>query len=117
MMSGGQQERIVKAMRRSGGSGEGHGCGGDRRCRGGKVVQGFEGEQEYFEGDAVTDGEPVESVEDRSDVAVGGGFGDDPGCSILDKLQFMEGFDWETGEEGVAVVQTGCHQGVNEDGC
>ena len=84
---------------------------------GGKVVQGFEGEQEYFEGDAVTDGEPVESVEDRSDVAGGGGFGDDPGCSILDKLQFMEGFDWETGEEGVAVVQTGCHQGVNEDGC
>ena len=41
MMSGGQQERIVKAMRRSGGSGEGHGCGGDRRCRGGQGGAGL----------------------------------------------------------------------------
>jgi hypothetical protein len=36
----------------------------------GKVVESFEGQEEDFEVDALFDGEPVESEENRSDVGV-----------------------------------------------
>lgn len=47
-----------------------------RRCRGGQVVENFEGEEEYFETDAMFDREPVKRLQNRSDVFVGPGVGE-----------------------------------------
>ena len=38
------------------------------------------------------DGKPVELLQDRCDVAAGGGSGDDTGGGVLDQLKFMDGF-------------------------
>ena len=43
------------------------------QVRGGQAMEGFVCEDEYFEFDAFFDGEPVERVEDRSDVVTGPG--------------------------------------------
>ena len=40
---------------------------------------------------------------------------DDTGSSILYQLKFMEEFVWETKEKGIAIIQAGSDQGVNQD--
>ena len=49
--------------------------------------------------DAELNREPVELLEDRSDVVDGGGPSDDTGSLILDQLKFMEGFVREAKEK------------------
>lgn len=51
-----------------------------RKVRGGKVVNGFEGVEEDFVLDAVCDGEPVELLQDGSDVMGGWSPGNDASC-------------------------------------
>ncbi|XP_023283321.1 ephrin type-B receptor 2-like [Seriola lalandi dorsalis] len=60
--------------------------------------------------------EPVELLEDRSDVVDGGGTSNDTGSCVLDQLKFMEGFKREAEEERVTVIQTGSDEAVDKDG-
>ena len=85
-----------------------------RQVGGGQVVEGFEGEEEYLEVDALFDGEPVERVEDGSDVFTGPGVGEEAGSRVLDHLKSMEGMGSDAGEEGVTVVEAGGDEGVDE---
>ena len=77
-------------------------------------MEGFEGEEEEFEVDALFDGEPVERVEDRGDVVTGPGVSEQAGGRVLDHLESMEGTGGDAGEEGVAVVEAGGDEGVDE---
>ena len=61
----------------------------------GKVVE--------FEVDALFDGEPVESEENRSDVSRPG-VCEKARSRVLDHLESMEGMRGDASEEGVAVV-------------
>ena len=80
---------------------------------GGQTVESFVCEQEYFEGYAGFDGEPVER-EDRCDVVTGLGVGEEAGSRVLNHLKSMEGARGDAGEEGVTIVQTGGDEGVDE---
>ena len=86
-----------------GGRPEGARGGGDveeiRQVGGGEVVNGLESVQQDFEVSSELDGEPVKLLEDGGDVMKGGGSGDDPGCRVLNHLEFMEGFVGGTKEE------------------
>ena len=50
------------------------------------MVEGFKGEEEYLENYALFDGEPVERVENWSDVFTGPGVGKEAGSRALDQL-------------------------------
>lgn len=86
------------------------------QVRGGEVMDGFECKEKDFVVDTVSDGEPVELLEDRCNVVGGWRVCDDACSRVLDQLEFMEGFLWETEEEGVAIIQTGGDEAVYEDG-
>ena len=85
-----------------------------RQIGGGQTVESFVCEQEYFEGYAGFDGEPVEREEDRGDVVTGSGVGEEAGSRVLNHLKSMEGARGDAGEEGVTVVETGGDEGVDE---
>ena len=57
-----------------------------RQIRQGEVVNGLECKQEDFELDMELDREPVELLEDRSDVMDEGGSSYDAGSGILDQV-------------------------------
>ena len=80
-------------------------------------MEGFEGEEQNLEVDAGFDREPVKLLKDRGDVINGGGSGDDACGRVLDQLEFADGLEGETEEEGVTVIDAGSDQGVNKDGC
>ena len=42
--------------------------------------------------------------------------GDEAGGRVLNQLEFMDELVGKTKEKGVAVVQTGCDQGVDQNG-
>ena len=42
--------------------------------------------------------------------------GDDAGGRVLNQLEFMDELVGKTKEKGVAIVQAGCGQGVEQDG-
>ena len=75
------------------------------------MVEGFEGEEECLENDALFDGEPVEN---GSDVFTGPGVGKEAGSRVLDQLESMEGMRGDASEEGVAIVEKGGNEGVDE---
>ena len=58
----------------------------------------------------------MELLQDGGDVVGRRGFGDDTGSGVVDQLKFMERRVRETEEEGVAVIQTGGDETVDEDG-
>lgn len=62
------------------------------------------------------DWESVKLLENRGDVVDRMCPGDHLSCSILNKLKFMEGLEGETREKGVAVIQAGGDQRVDQDG-
>ena len=66
--------------------------------------------------DAAFDREPVKLPKDRSDVLCGGGLGDNAGSRILDQLRFKEATVWESRENRITTVETGCDQGVTKNG-
>ena len=70
------------------------------------MVEGFEGEEECLENDALFDGEPVERVENGSDVFTGPGVGKEAGSRVLDQLESMAGMRGDASEEGVAIIKT-----------
>ena len=80
-------------------------------------MEGLEGEEQNLEVDAGFDREPVKLLKDRGDVINGGGSGDDAGSRVLDQLEFADGLEGETEEEGVTIIDAGSDQGVNKDGC
>ena len=80
-------------------------------------MEGLEGEEQNLEMDAGFDREPVKLLKDRSEVINGGGSGDDAGGRVLDQLEFSDGLEGETEEEGVTVIDAGSDQGVNKGGC
>ena len=49
------------------------------------------------------------------DVTDDRGSGDDAGSSVLDQLELMEEFVWETKKKGITVVQAGSDKKVNQD--
>ena len=85
-----------------------------RQVWGGQVVEGFEGQEQYFEVNALFDGEPVESVENWGDVVTGPGVGEEAGSRVLNHLESMEGVGGDASEEGVAIIQTGRDEGVDK---
>ena len=78
-------------------------------------MDGLEGMEEDLEIDAVFDGKPVELQQNGGNVTNGGGSGDDTGSSVLDQLQFMEEFVGESKEKGIAIIQAGRDQRVDQD--
>ena len=59
---------------------------------GGLVVEGFVGEEEDYEMDALRDREPVELLEDWGDVVTGAGVGEQASSRVLYALEFIENF-------------------------
>ena len=70
----------------------------------GQVVESLESQADYFEIDTLFDGEPVESVENGSDVFTRPGVSEEASGRVLDHLESMEGMRGDASEEGVAVV-------------
>ena len=68
------------------------------------MVKSFEGQEEDFEVDALFDGEPVESEENRSDVFTRPGVSEEASGRVLDHLESMEGMRGDASEEVVAIV-------------
>ena len=81
-----------------------------------EVMDGLKGEEQNLKNDTGFDGEPVKLLKNRSDVVNGGGSGDDAGGRVLNQLKSVDGFERETKEKGVAVVDAGSDQGVNKNG-
>ena len=80
----------------------------------GEFVNGLECEQQNLELDTELNREPVELLEDRSDMVSEGGAGYDAGSRVLEQLEFMEGFLREAEEERVAIIQAGSDEAVNK---
>ena len=94
---------------RGGGSEGSGGAVGDKEVRQvgwGQVVESFEGQEEYFEVNALFDREPVEGVENGGNVLTGPGVSEEASSRVLDHLKSMEGMRGDASEEGVAVVKT-----------
>ena len=70
-------------------------------------MESFESQEEYFETHTLFDGEPVEGVEDGSDVFMRAGVSKEACSRVLDHLESMEGMRGDASEEGVAVVKAG----------
>ena len=75
------------------------------------MVESFEGQEEDFEVDALFDGEPVESEENRSDVFTRPGVCEKARSRVLDSIEGMRG---DASEEGVAVIKMGQDEGVDK---
>ena len=57
----------------------------------------------------------MELVQNGGDVTADRSSCDDPGCSVLDQLELMEELVRETIEKGVAIIQEGSDEGVDQD--
>ena len=79
-------------------------------------MDGLKGEEQNLKNYTGFDGEPVKLLKNRSDVVNGGGSGNDAGGRVLNQLKSVDGFERETKEKGVAVVDAGSDQGVNKNG-
>ena len=58
------------------------------------VVEGFVGEEKNLEVNPLGDREPVEVLEDRGDVIMSAGVGEEASSRVLDVLKFIEDFGW-----------------------
>ena len=79
-------------------------------------MDGLEGVEQYFKVHTEFNREPVKLLQNRCDVIDGWDPGDNAGGRVLNQLEFMDVLVGKTKEEGVAIVQTGCDQGVDQDG-
>ena len=68
-----------------------------------------------FEFNAGEYGEPMKVTEERSDMGEFGFFKDEAGCSILNKLEGLNGRGWETGKQNITVIETGTDKCLDED--
>ena len=68
------------------------------------MVESFEGQEEYFEVDALF--EPVEGVENGGDLFMGLGVSEEASIRVLDRLKSMKGMRGDASEEGLAIVET-----------
>ena len=68
-------------------------------------MESLKGQEEYFEIDALFDGEPVESGESGGDVVTGLGVSKEESSRVLDHLESIEGMRGDASEEGVAIVK------------
>lgn len=71
---------------------------------GGEVVDGLERQGEDSELNTELNWEPVELLENRSDVVDGGGLSNDTGSWRLEQLKFVEGFVKEADKKRVTGV-------------
>ena len=85
-----------------------------RSERQGGVIQGFEGGEQYFEVNPVFDRKPVEVSEDRGDVFIAAGGGEQTSGRVLNILEFIEDNVWRSIQDAVAVVQSGGYEGMNQ---
>ena len=81
------------------------------------VVEGFVSEEEYFELNLLSDGKPVEFLEDVGDVVTGADVGEQAGSRVLDVLKFIEDFGRCAEEDAGAVVNSGSDEGVDQSFC
>ena len=93
---------------RGGSEGSGRAMGDKevRQVGWGQVMECFEGQEEYFEVNALFDREPVEGVENGGDVFTRPGVSEEASSRVLDRLESMEGIRGDASEEGAVVVET-----------
>lgn len=77
-------------------------------------MQGFVGDEEDLEVDALLYGEPVKLTEDGGDVFSGAGVSEQPGGRVLNILQFLENSGGEAIEDAVTVVESGGDECMDE---
>ena len=68
-------------------------------------MESFEGQEEYIEVNVLFGREPMEGLENGSDVFTGPGVSEEASSRVLDRLKSMEGMRDDASEEGVAVVE------------
>lgn len=76
-------------------------------------MKSFECKEKDFELDALSDREPMEILKDRGDVFTGTGVCQEAGSRVLDVLQFLESICRCTVKNTIAVVDSGCNEGMN----
>lgn len=87
----------MMVLTESEGGGGSEGTGGEvldeevRQVTGGQVVEGFQGEEQHFEVDALFNEEPVEGPENWSDAFAGPGVGEEADSRVLDQLMVCGG--------------------------
>ena len=67
-------------------------------------MQCFVGGEQHFVVNSVFYGQPVEVVEDWSDVVSGAGVGEETSSRVLDMLEFVKDFGGGAMEDAVAVI-------------
>ena len=82
------------------------------------MKKSFECECSYFEGDAMTNRQPMKFLESRSDMIMTlDKRHDNTGERVLNSLKAVYGSCWETIIQGVAIVQFGSDKGVGQYSC
>ena len=74
-------------------------------------------EHEDFEMNAELNRKPVKLIEDRCYVLPRSGMGEEPSCRVLDVLQSVYRFGWETSKKGIAVIKSGGDKSMDEGLC
>ena len=77
----------------------------------------LEDQHHHLESDAGSDRKPVEVTKEASHLEKCGRIVHEARCSVLDTLQQFRHRGWESIQEGVAVVQAGDDQRLNQELC
>ena len=77
-------------------------------------MQGFVGDEEDLEVDALLYGEPVKLTEDGCDVFSGSGVSEESGGRVLNILQFVEGGGGEAIQNAIAVIESGGDESMDK---
>lgn len=82
------------------------------RC---SCIDGLEGQHHHLESDAGPNRKPVEVTEEGGHMGQFGKIVNEARCSVLDTLQRFSCRGWESSQEGVAVVQAGDDQRLDQE--
>lgn len=87
----------------------------DGGVRGGQVVENFEGEEEYFETNAMFDREPVKRLQNRSDVFVGLGVGEVAPAESRTIWSLWRDLGGDSIEKRIAIVMARGDEDMDEE--
>ena len=78
-------------------------------------VDGLEGQNRHLESDAGRNRKPAEVTKEGGHMGEFGKIVNEARCSVLDTLQWFSHRGWESNQEGVAVVQVGDDQRLEQE--